>query len=393
MNKNLLVSLLVIFTTIVFLASCKSSSVSSPSPESIVKAYVNGLAEGNLELFFSYNFHYRIREAEVRNSAPKERWKELTEQTRLQYEDFLKKGSIGTIESENIYFRLGCAIFNDYYGKTEDEKEYLLDYSECFYACDFLYEPYTSLKATVEEVRVGKLINLDLEYGPHLGVYKDIPTWEAFIRVEYLQQDTAPELAGDKVKEVRLKMNVVKIVPKNEHVRMRVELLGFGSFSVDGLTEIIEKVSWHVPIPMDEPKEKQRNTMKDITVISTAIVDYVSDNGITPKQEGIYDTNSEFHKSLSPFYIKFLPIKDAWGNNYRIYCGTACNGVYGISGAGSDDFIVVSYGADGKEGAWKFDSSNRKAGLIEIKTANDFNIDLVMWNGVWIRAPRTVAVW
>lgn len=135
-------------------------------------------------------------------------------------------------------------------------------------------------------------------------------------------------------------------------------------------------------------EQPQMYAMKDITVIATSLADYVRDYGITPKQDGIYDEYSEFYLGLSPFYVKVLPITDSWGNKFRVYCGKACNGKYGITGCGSKDFIVVSFGRDGKEGDWKFNSSDPKAGLIMVKTENDLDIDLVMWNGTWIRCPK-----
>ena len=73
---------------------------------------------------------------------------------------------------------------------------------------------------------------------------------------------------------------------------------------------------------------------------------------------------------------------------YRVYCGEACNGKYGISGCGPDDFVVVSYGRDGKEEDWLYDFNNPKAGLYEVVSLDDFDKDIVMWNGSWIRAPR-----
>jgi len=136
-----------------------------------------------------------------------------------------------------------------------------------------------------------------------------------------------------------------------------------------------------------ELKEKQKNTMKDIATITTALANYITDNGVLPKQDGIYDENSEFCKALSPFYVKVLPITDAWGNNYRVYCGEVCNGKYGISRCGADDFVVVSYGRDGKKEDFKFISNNPRAGLYYIESADDFDKDLIMWNGSWIRAP------
>lgn len=141
-------------------------------------------------------------------------------------------------------------------------------------------------------------------------------------------------------------------------------------------------------IVFNEPS-RLKKSMRDITVISTALADYVTDNGIVPKQDGNYDRNSSFYKALSPFYVKRLPIKDGWGNNYFVYCGRACNGQLGFSGRRSDYFIVVSYGRDGKKEDWKFDPRNPEAGLIKMKTEDDFTMDLIMWNGSWIRAPRT----
>lgn len=134
-------------------------------------------------------------------------------------------------------------------------------------------------------------------------------------------------------------------------------------------------------------KAKQKSTMKDITVISTAITDYVNDNGITPAQDGTYDARSNFRAAVCPSYINPLPLTDQWGNNFLVYCGTACNGKYGIAGAKSDDFLVVSYGRDGKMDDWEFDWNDPEAGLSIITKMDDFDKDLVIWNEYWIRAP------
>ena len=138
---------------------------------------------------------------------------------------------------------------------------------------------------------------------------------------------------------------------------------------------------------MTELKDKQKYTMMDIATITTALADYVSDNGILPKQDGPYDENIEFIKALSPRYVRNLPLHDGWFNPYRVYCGEACNGKYGINECATDDFIVVSFCKDGKEEDWEFDSSNPGAGLYYVESAEDFDKDLVMWNGSWIRAP------
>jgi hypothetical protein len=176
---------------------------------------------------------------------------------------------------------------------------------------------------------------------------------------------------------------------------MRLKILGFvlvclllcvgsGSISSSAKAAITQETS-----EIDEVRSKQIESMKDITVIATSIADYVTDNGITPKQDGIYDEKSEFYQVLSPFYVYVLPITDSWGNQFRVYCGEACNGHYGISNAASDDFVAVSYGRDGKKEDWKFDAYNPGAGLFVTKAVEDADKDLVMWNGSWIRGVRS----
>jgi hypothetical protein len=159
---------------------------------------------------------------------------------------------------------------------------------------------------------------------------------------------------------------------------------GSGSISNSAKAAIIQETS-----EINEVRSKQIESMKDITVIATSIADYVTDNGIPPKQDGIYDENSEFNQALSPFYVYVLPITDSWGNQFRVYCGEACNGKYGISNSASDDFVVVSYGRDGKKDDWEFDASNPGAGLFVTKSVEDSDKDLVMWNGSWIRGVRS----
>jgi hypothetical protein len=138
-------------------------------------------------------------------------------------------------------------------------------------------------------------------------------------------------------------------------------------------------------------KAKQLQTMRKITFVNHAMTDYLTDFGVPPEQAGTYTRGGEFDKSLSPFYIKILPISDAWEGNYRIYSGTACNGIYdGIEGCTEKDILIVSYGRDGKKENWKFDPKRPEAGLYELKTDEDYDKDIVIWNGNWIRAPRIV---
>ena len=138
-------------------------------------------------------------------------------------------------------------------------------------------------------------------------------------------------------------------------------------------------------------KAKQKTVMKDILTISTALADFVTDNGTTPVQAGTYDASAAFYDALSPFYIKVLPINDQWGNPYNAYCGADVVGNYGIAAAGGDDFLVASWGRDKTIEGFSFDDSNPELGLFVVNQMAHFNNDLVMWNGSWIRAPRTAA--
>ena len=136
-------------------------------------------------------------------------------------------------------------------------------------------------------------------------------------------------------------------------------------------------------------KDKQLISMKDIATINVAISNYVTDFGVPPKQAGTYDRAGGFDKTLSPFYIKILPVEDGWGNSLLVYSGKACNGVYeGIKGCTDKDYVIVSFGRDGKKENWKYNPKNPEAGLYELKSDKDYDNDLVMLNGKWIRAPR-----
>jgi type II secretion system protein G len=137
-------------------------------------------------------------------------------------------------------------------------------------------------------------------------------------------------------------------------------------------------------------KAKQKSTMKDITVISTAMADFVTDNGSAPTQNGTYAAGSAFYTGLSPFYIKVLPINDQWGNGFNVWCGASAT-QYGIGAPGTDDFLVASFGRDKTQESFSFSDATPEAGLFIISTMADFDRDLVQWDGSWIRAPRTAA--
>ena len=138
-------------------------------------------------------------------------------------------------------------------------------------------------------------------------------------------------------------------------------------------------------------KAKQMKTMRDLVIISTAIADYVTDNGLAPTQDGTYDASAGFYTALSPFYLKVMPLTDQWGNSFYAYGGSDCDGNYGITGAGSDDFLVASYGRDNILEGFSFDTSSPEDGFFSVSDMAHFDYDLVMWNGSWIRGRRTAS--
>lgn len=105
-------------------------------------------------------------------------------------------------------------------------------------------------------------------------------------------------------------------------------------------------------------RSKQKTTMKDIITISTAIVDYVNDNGTAPPQNGAYDAGAAFYSMLSPFYIKVLPFNDKWGYGFRVWTRSDADGNYGISSASKDDFLVASFARDKIKDNFSFNISD-----------------------------------
>ncbi|OGD23704.1 MAG: hypothetical protein A2Y70_05115 [Candidatus Aminicenantes bacterium RBG_13_64_14] len=129
-----------------------------------------------------------------------------------------------------------------------------------------------------------------------------------------------------------------------------------------------------------------KTTKQDIATISTALAGYVTDNGYAPAQPGGAAGIEEIRSALTPFYVKALPSRDAWGNEFLLFCGEACNGWYGLRDCQADDFLVVSLGKGGASETWTYDPNDASAGLFVHSGFEDFEKDLVMFNGSWIRA-------
>jgi prepilin-type N-terminal cleavage/methylation domain-containing protein len=136
-------------------------------------------------------------------------------------------------------------------------------------------------------------------------------------------------------------------------------------------------------------KAKVRGSQKDIQTIATTILDYITDKVVPFAASG--PLTSAVASNLSPLYIKVVPNTDQWGTPFQVYTGAPMNGVYGISGAATDDFLIASYGRDKTIESWTYNSATPDNGLYSISSMTDFSKDMVNLNGSMIRGPRAGA--
>jgi type II secretion system protein G len=138
-------------------------------------------------------------------------------------------------------------------------------------------------------------------------------------------------------------------------------------------------------------KAKQKGTMQDMNGIAKSIVDYITDVGYAPDQNGPIIAGSTFLREIRPFYVKAMPILDQWGTVFNVYCGTAVDsaGLDGVTSSGPDDFVIISYGRDKRPTSYTYDPLDPVRAYFEITALPSFDEDLIIWNGSWIHAPKT----
>ncbi len=137
-------------------------------------------------------------------------------------------------------------------------------------------------------------------------------------------------------------------------------------------------------------KSKQKSTMKDIMSIATAASDYMTDNGEwSMAQSGDISASSEFVLAVTPFYIKFCPVTDSWGEPYKVYLGDfAAVRSINSDDIGPEDFVIESYGRDGLSDGWEYDPADTVDDYYTVDGWQAFKNDMVNWNGSWIRTPK-----
>jgi len=142
-------------------------------------------------------------------------------------------------------------------------------------------------------------------------------------------------------------------------------------------------------------KAKQKGTMVDINSFAKAITSYITDMGGAPTSpEGAVAPGSPLLAQLTPFQNVTLPTRDQWGFPLQVWTGDSIAGHFGIAAGdlGREDFVIQSFARDGQDEGYSYDSSNPDNNFFVIQTSEDFNKDLIIWSGNWIRAPRHAAI-
>lgn len=138
-------------------------------------------------------------------------------------------------------------------------------------------------------------------------------------------------------------------------------------------------------------KARQKGTMKDINTIATNILDYVTDHGNAPTNAAAdaLIPGGACYDALIGFYTKALPRADQWGNDFIVVSGASMSYRGMTAGTGvEDEFVVASLGRDDVQSSWVW-SLATGAFLYIVDALDDFNNDIINWNGQFVCAPRT----
>jgi len=128
-------------------------------------------------------------------------------------------------------------------------------------------------------------------------------------------------------------------------------------------------------------RTKQKRTMAEMRSIATAwearATDYSRYNSAGA---GVGNMTAAIGSDvlaayLSPTYIRQLPPKDGWGNDYGYFADNSWGG------AVAREYVIISKGKDGA-----YDS-----GMLEAQTTN-FDCDIVYSNGSFLQYPEGVQV-
>jgi len=178
---------------------------------------------------------------------------------------------------------------------------------------------------------------------------------------------------GSMIDSTRLSKNSESAQLKASNKRSRkIEFIGVGVF-IAIMVMTLTATSFNFFENEADIQDKFGMTIRDMKSLGTALEVYTLDNDIVPQVEKLEDLNAPF---FVPFYIKEVPLKDAWGNNYLF--------VHGLIGTSSQDtYSIASSGSDG-----------RFEGFNQTGIYTDLNYkDIIFSNGKFIYSPETYQAW
>ena len=125
----------------------------------------------------------------------------------------------------------------------------------------------------------------------------------------------------------------------------------------DDLWKVLKKHGFTIKPPAPKTFEARlRATMNDMHTVGRALKHYIHDYNQAPKANSIL----ELSKILQPFYIKTLPLADAWGNEilYKVDPKNPKN--YWVGSPGSD----VKFQGFDQKGTWKFEEGEKGQDIV-----------------------------
>jgi hypothetical protein len=112
----------------------------------------------------------------------------------------------------------------------------------------------------------------------------------------------------------------------------------------------------------------------------------VNDHAKAPSNPfGVLHYKKQIIQDLMP-YFRAIRIVDWWANPFWIWTGKG-NDVYGLRTSDDRDFVMASFGRKRVKEDWSYDADHPESGCYEVRDRKDFERDIVMWNGRFIRCP------